>query len=71
MKHKTGIILAVLLLILISGCSTTSRKSNTRLSQEYLSKAQENEKQGRLVEALEQYKLAIAVDPKNQLAQEK
>lgn len=71
MKHKTGIILAVLLLILVSGCSTTSRKSNTQLSQEYLSKAQENEKQGRLVEALEQYKLAIAVDPKNQLAQEK
>ena len=69
--YKTGIILAVLLLVIASGCSTTSRKSNAQLSQEYLSKAQEYEEQGRLVEALEQYKLAIAVEPENQLAQEK
>ena len=71
MKHKTGIILAVLLAVMVSDCSTTGHKSKAQLSQEYLSKAQENEKQGRLVEALEQYKLALTVDPKNQLAQEK
>jgi len=72
MKHKTAIIIVVVLLLgMVCGCSTTGTKSKAQLTKDYLTKAQEYEKQGQLVEALEQYKLATTVDPENQLAREK
>jgi tetratricopeptide (TPR) repeat protein len=53
----------------LAGCATT--KSPETLAKEYTAKAQQFEKQGDLVEALNQYKLVLTVDPENQLAQQK
>jgi tetratricopeptide (TPR) repeat protein len=71
MKNKLGIISVVLLIVLLAGCSTMGRKSPQTLAKEYTAKAQQFEKQGDLVEALNQYKLVLTVDPDNQLAQQK
>ena len=69
MKNKAGIISVLFLLVLLAGCATT--KSPETLAKEYTAKAQQYEKQGDLVEALNQYKLVLTVDPDNQLAQQK
>jgi tetratricopeptide (TPR) repeat protein len=69
MKNKAGIIIVLFLLVLLAGCATT--KSPETLAKEYTAKAQQYEKQGDLVEALNQYKLVLTVDPANQLAQQK
>jgi tetratricopeptide (TPR) repeat protein len=71
MKQKIGIIGIVIVLILAVGCAETGRKAPAQLAEEYTEKAQNFEAQGNLVEALEQYKLVLAVDPENQLAKEK
>jgi tetratricopeptide (TPR) repeat protein len=71
MKHKAGIIGIVLVLVLAVGCAGIGKKSPAQLAEEYTAKAQDYEAQGNLVEALEQYKLVLTVDPENQLAQEK
>jgi tetratricopeptide (TPR) repeat protein len=71
MKHKAGIIGFVLVLVLAVGCAGIGKKSPAQLAEEYTAKAQDYEAQGNLVEALEQYKLVLTVDPENQLAQEK
>jgi tetratricopeptide (TPR) repeat protein len=71
MKNKAGIISVVFLLVLMVGCSTFGTKSPETLAKEYTEKAQQYEKKGDLVEALNQYKLVLTVDPANQLAQQK
>ena len=75
MKTKAEIIGIILLCVLVTGCASLgigpSRKSPQQLADQYLAKAQEYEAKGDLVEALEQYKLLLTVDPKNQLAQDK
>jgi tetratricopeptide (TPR) repeat protein len=71
MKHKAGIIGIVLVLVLAVGCAGIGKKSPAQLAEEYTAKAQNYEAQGNLVEALEQYKLVLTVDPENQLAKEK
>ena len=71
MRPMARILSAVLLLVLATGCSKLGGKSPAQLGEEYTAKAQQYEAQGDLVEALEQYKLALTVDPENQLAKEK
>jgi len=72
MKHKTGFIGVILVLALITGCAgVDKKKSPARLAQGYTAKAKVYEAQGDMVKALQQYKLALTVDPENQLAKEK
>ena len=71
MKHKTGLIGVILVLALAVGCTGLGKKSPAQLAEEYTAKAKAYEAQGDMVEALEQYKLALTVDPENQLAKEK
>jgi tetratricopeptide (TPR) repeat protein len=71
MNKKAGIIGIVFLIFLAVGCAVIGTKSPAELGKEYTAKAQEYEKQGDLVGALEQYKLALTVDPENQLAKER
>jgi len=71
MRHKAGIIGIVLVLVLAVGCAGIGKKPPAQLAEEYTAKAQNYEAQGNLVEALEQYKLVLTVDPENQLAKEK
>ena len=71
MKHATGLISVILVLVLAFGCAGTGKKSSAQLAEEYTSKAKAFEAQDDMVEALEQYKLVLTVDSENQLAQEK
>jgi len=71
MKQKTGLIGVILVLALAVGCAGTGKKSPDQLAEEYTAKARAYEEQGDMVEALEQYKLVLTVDPDNQLAKEK
>ncbi|NIO05139.1 MAG: LysM peptidoglycan-binding domain-containing protein [Proteobacteria bacterium] len=73
MKNKTGIIGVVLLLCLVTGCAKfkSITKRQPGLAEQYTAKAQEYEVKGDLVEALEQYKLVLTVEPENQLAKAK
>lgn len=71
MRTKAGIISLVLFLILLAGCAMMDNKSPEALAKDYAAKAQQFEKQGDLVEALKQYKLALTVEPGNQPAQQK
>ena len=71
MKHKTGLIGVILVLALAVGCAGLGKKSSAQLAEEYAAKAKAYEGQGEMVEALEQYKLVLTVDPENQLAKEK
>jgi tetratricopeptide (TPR) repeat protein len=75
MKTKAGIIAIIFLCVLATGCeffgTKPSKKTPQQLAGQYLAKAQEYEAKGDLVEALEQYKLLLTVDPANQLAQDK
>ena len=68
MKNKRGLISVVILLILIVGCAKPAVKRRPDLAEQYTAKAAEYEAKGDLVEALEQYRLAVTVDPENQLA---
>ncbi|MEJ2219687.1 MAG: tetratricopeptide repeat protein [Desulfobacterales bacterium] len=71
MKNKTEIISVILLLIILVGCATSGPKSPETLAREYTAKAKQYEEKGDLVEALNQYKLVLTVDPENKLAREK
>ena len=59
------------LFAVVAGCAQAPTKPSADLPDQYISKAQEFEARGDLVEALEQYKVALTVDPQNQLAKEK
>lgn len=71
MKTKIHILGIGLLIILVSGCAQPTIKPPEPITNQYTVKAQEYEAKGDLVEALEQYKLALTVDPENQAAKEK
>jgi tetratricopeptide (TPR) repeat protein len=75
MKTKAGIIGIIFLCVIVTSCATPGikppRKTPQQLADQYLAKAQESEAKGDFVEALEQYKLLLTVDPENQLAQDK
>ena len=59
------------LFAVVAGCAQAPTKPSADLPDQYISKAQEFEARGDLVDALEQYKVALTVDPQNQLAKEK
>jgi len=71
MKTKIHILGIGLLIVLVSGCAQLTIKPPEPIANQYMVKAQEYEAKGDLVETLEQYKLALTVDPKNQEAKEK
>lgn len=74
MKNTATIITGIILLVILAmGCEKreTQTPPPVRLSDQYLIKAQEYETEGKLVEALEQYKLALTVEPQNTMALEK
>jgi tetratricopeptide (TPR) repeat protein len=73
MKHKIGLGLigVIVVLALTVGCAGMGKKSPAQLADEYTAKAKAHEAQGEMVEALEQYKLVLTVDPENKLAKEK
>jgi tetratricopeptide (TPR) repeat protein len=77
MKTKAMLAVLVVLVAIVAGCAArevkkeASAEEKARLAKEYLSKAQQQETQGDWVEALEGYKLALTVDPENQMALEK
>jgi tetratricopeptide (TPR) repeat protein len=71
MKTIARIIGVLIMLAIVAGCGKPATKSPQQLANEYTAKAQEYETNGDLVEALKQYKLALTVDPQNQLAEEK
>ena len=71
MKSKIHILGIGLLFVFVSGCAQPTIKPPEPIDNQYMVKAQEYEAKGDLVEALEQYKLALTVDPKNQAAKEK
>ena len=75
MKTKAIIIGIIFLCALVIGCAALGikppPKTPQQLAEQYLATAQEYEAKGELVEALEQYKLLLTVDPENQLAQDK
>jgi tetratricopeptide (TPR) repeat protein len=71
MKTKAGIIGVLFVLGLVAGCAEVPTRPPAELPDTYITKAQELEAQGDLVKALEQYKVALTVDPGNQLAKEK
>ena len=71
MKNKAGIIGVLFVFALVAGCAEVPTRPPAELPDKYITKAQELEAQGDLVEALEQYKVALTVDPGNQLAKEK
>ena len=71
MKTKIDILGIGLLFIFLSGCAQPTVKPPEPVTNQYMVKAQEYEAKGDLVEALEQYKLALTVDPENQAAKEK
>jgi tetratricopeptide (TPR) repeat protein len=71
MNNKVVVIGIIFLIVLTVGCAAVDTKSQAELVKGYLTKAQEYEAQGNLVEASEQYRLVLTVDPENQPAKEK
>jgi len=71
MKTKAGIICIVFLITIVIGCGKARTKSPKQLANQYTAQGQAYEAKGDLVAALEQYKLALTVDPQNQLAKDK
>ncbi|NIQ39943.1 MAG: LysM peptidoglycan-binding domain-containing protein [Proteobacteria bacterium] len=71
MKNKTGIIGVVLLVALVVGCAKPATKRPADLAKQYMAQAQKYEAEGDLVAALEQYRLALTVNPEDQLAKGK
>jgi tetratricopeptide (TPR) repeat protein len=71
MRTKAGIIGVLFVFALVTGCAEVPTRPPTDLPDKYIAKAQELEAQGDLVKALEQYKVALTVDPENKLAKEK
>ena len=71
MKNKAVMVGFLFLFAVVAGCAQAPTKPSADLPDQYISKAQEFEARGDLVDALEQYKVALTVDPQNQLAKEK
>jgi tetratricopeptide (TPR) repeat protein len=71
MKSKIHILAIGLLIALVSGCAQPTIKPPEPIPNQYMVEAQKYEAKGDLVEALEQYKLALTVDLENQAAKEK
>jgi tetratricopeptide (TPR) repeat protein len=71
MKTKARIIGVLFVFALVAGCAEAPTRPPAELTDTYITKAQELEAQGDLVKALEQYKVALTVDPENQMAKEK
>jgi tetratricopeptide (TPR) repeat protein len=77
MKMKAIGSMLLVLAAILSGCAAPEVKKDTRpedrskLAEEYLTKAQQQESKGDLVDALESYTLALTVDPGNPTAQGK
>ena len=71
MKRNLLFFASISLLLFFSACVTPgfkTQKANAKLANQYLTTGQQLEKQGDLPAALEQYKLALTVDPKNSSA---
>jgi tetratricopeptide (TPR) repeat protein len=68
MQMKGKIICIVIVIILIGGCANLFTRSP---EEQYLSKAKKYEKKGNMVDALEQYKLVLTIDPEHKEAKEK
>lgn len=71
MKTKAGIIGVLFVFALVTGCAEVPTRPPAELPDTYITRAQGLEAQGDLVKALEQYKVALTVDPENQVAREK
>jgi nucleoid-associated protein YgaU len=71
MKTEIDILGIGLLFVFLSGCAQPTVKPPEPVTNQYMVKAQEYEAKGDLVEALEQCKLALTIDPENQAAKEK
>jgi len=77
MKTKTFVSMLLVLAAVFAGCAGSEMKKDaqadekSKLTGEYMARAQQQESQGDLVEALESYKLALTVDPANPTAQAK
>jgi tetratricopeptide (TPR) repeat protein len=73
MKKKGRIIGLLFVFAVVASCAQAppSKPPPAHPPDHYISKAQEFEARGDLIEALEQYKVALTVDPENQLAKEK
>jgi tetratricopeptide (TPR) repeat protein len=71
MRTKAGIIGVLFVFALVVGCAEVPTGPPAELPDTYITKAHKLEAQGHLVEALEQYKVALTVDPGNRLAKEK
>ena len=69
MKTKTFVSMLLVLAAVFAGCAGSEVKKGaqadekSKLTGEYMARAQQQESQGDLVEALESYKLALTVDP--------
>jgi tetratricopeptide (TPR) repeat protein len=73
-KFRFSTILLLLMAVFLAACSMpifNTQKSNPKLAAQYVNQAQLLEKQGDLPSALEQYKLALTVDPGNTVAEER
>ncbi len=71
MTRRLNIVIGIVLLgFFLNGCVTPkgTAKPDPKLATEYVAKAQSYEKKGDLPAALENYKLALTVDPKNPTA---
>lgn len=77
MKTKALVSTLLVLAAICASCAglevkkDTSAEDKTRLVEEYLGRARQQESKGDLVEALESYRLALTVDPANPTAQAK
>lgn len=71
MKNRAGIVGVLFIVAIAAGCAQVPTKPPKDLPDQYISRAQELEAKGNLVEALEQYRVALTVDPQNKLAKEK
>lgn len=59
----------VLFTLVVSGCISSSNKANS--IDAHIAKAESLEKESRFSSALEQYKLALTIDPKNEIASQR
>lgn len=72
-SYKRLIFVSILAVIVCCACvpgTTQTKKADPKLAAEYIAKAHQLESQGELPAALEQFKLALTVDPENIEARE-
>jgi tetratricopeptide (TPR) repeat protein len=71
MKNYKLLTVAVLFAVLISGCVASSKKPvphETNLARQHIAKGETLERENRFSSALEQYKLALTIEPENKEA---